>query len=469
VDERARTASPALARRHGRELAALAYLVLQNREAAEQSAARGMANVLRRPFDASRPDEARLRDALIGATLRMALDAHPETPEIDPLAGPTARSSLTGLSPLQRAVAAGHLAGGVVTDRLAEELAVPVRRVRAELARGEAIAGGREPLRLRLIQRQAGLPFSVAPEAVESARIAPPAGRRGSRWPLTALPIAAMLVAAMAVASTRDEVPAGESAMMRARSEQPSAPVALLAPDKPADRENQPAPPLDARLSLGDCDIQPASTELAFRGWMTLGDLSAATAGTPDAGTPVYALVTAGTAEWVGWQIPEGRPMFPRPVGRMACAVNPVSTGVTVFAVPASWTPPQPKSGCPASPISLYAGDRQVGGPSAFVVLPRRGMSLSAEDPSLRMRVRIAPPPAAEARVTATARPLDGGRPLRLEVESGQISTTRPPTSDHYIWLRGVRFPTDGCWLVSVSVDGEPIGAAIVAVTKRPR
>jgi hypothetical protein len=225
--------------------------------------------------------------------------------------------------------------------------------------------------------------------------------------------------------------------------------------------------PLDDSLSLGDCSIQPASSDLAFRGWLTLGDLSPA-AGAGTAGTPVYALVTAGTAEWVGWQTREGRPMYPRPVGRLGCAVDPVTSTATVFAVSDSWNPPPAMDGCPASPIQRHGGDRQVGGPGAFVLLPFGGNSWWADDPSVRIRVRIAPTPSSEARITATARPLETPSSLDLEVESQDIAPSRPPTSNHYVWLRDVRFPTDGCWLVSVSVDGQPVGAAILPVTRHP-
>ena len=63
------------------------------------------------------------------------------------------------------------------------------------------------------------------------------------------------------------------------------------------------------------------------------GDLFAAGSAAPGAGTPVYALVTEGPAEWVGWQTTEGRPMYPRPVGRMACAVDPLPGTSTVFSM----------------------------------------------------------------------------------------------------------------------------------------
>lgn len=458
MDDRARAELAALARRHGRELASLAYLILQNRHAAERAAAQGLADVLRGSpagTDETPTDDSLLRDRLVGATLRRALDAHHDTREVDIAGGNSARGTLTAMSPLQRALVAGHLAG-LGTERLAAEMGLPLRRVMAAMAAAERLAGGAEPLGQRLMQDQAGLPFSVAPEAVEAAMVVPPTVRRAARWPLVAaLAAVAVLVAAVFAGGTPARPTGGE-------------PIALPSLGRPLEQAGEPGRAFDERLTLADCDIQPASSEVAFRGWLTLGDLSASTAGSALAGTPAYALVTAGTAEWVGWQTTEGRPMFPRPVGRLACAVNPVDASTTVFAVSERWQPPPPMDGCPASPIGLHAGDRQVGGPSAFVLLPWGGMSWWADDPSLRIRVRIAPTPATDARITATARPLDGRGSIDLEVESSRIPSTRPPTSNHYLWLRDVRFPTDGCWLVSVSVDGAAVGAAILPVTRRP-
>ncbi len=222
--------------------------------------------------------------------------------------------------------------------------------------------------------------------------------------------------------------------------------------------------PVDDRLTLADCDIQPASTPLAYRGWLTLGDLFSAGRTAPGAGTPVYALVTDGTAEWVGWQTTEGRPMYPRPVGRMACAVDPLAGTATVFSVSDGWVPPAPMDGCPASPIIRYAGDHQVGGPSAFILLPFDGEAWWSKT-SIVLRVRIAPTPQPGSQITARAMLLDAFRAISLPVDSPPIPESRPPTSNHYFWLRPVRFPTAGCWLVSVAVDGVGVGAAILPIT----
>jgi hypothetical protein len=217
-------------------------------------------------------------------------------------------------------------------------------------------------------------------------------------------------------------------------------------------------------LSLADCDIQPATTPIAYRGWLTLGTLSAAARSDASSGAPIYALVTDGPAEWVGWQSVEGRAMYPRPVGRMACAVDPLTATARVFSMADSWQPPEPMDGCPASPILRYAGDHQVGGPGAFILLPFDREAWWSKT-SVVLRVRIAPSPAPGARITATARALDGSRLMSLPVDSPPIPESRPPTSNHYLWLRPVRFPTDGCWLVTVAVGGVGVGSAILPIT----
>ncbi len=101
--------------------------------------------------------------------------------------------------------------------------------------------------------------------------------------------------------------------------------------------------------------------------------------------------------------------MFPRPVGRMACAVDPLTGTSTVFSVADGWQPPAPMDGCPASPIIRYAGDHQVGGPSAFILLPFDGEAWWSKT-SIVLRVRIAPSPRPGARITARAMRLDGSR-----------------------------------------------------------
>jgi hypothetical protein len=461
VDDTARSVVAIAARRHGRELAALAYLVLQNRIASEQAAAAALADVLRP--ETGEPDWG----SMVGAVLRRSLEAHSRVREID-VPGEATPPALTVLAPLQRAIAGGHLVASVPLDALAPALGMPIDRVRRELAAAEDIGINRERLRAALEAAVAGRAFAVTVEQVEAA-FALPSPRvistsRRLAW-LAGAAAAAVVVAALLIAAAQPAASPPDPTSMPS-----TAAVGVGYP--PGGTQGAGAwagdralpLPVNDRLTLADCAIQPAGTPLAYRGWLTLGDLFAAGRAAPGAGTPVYALVTDGPAEWVGWQTTEGRPMYPRPVGRMACAVDPLSGAATVFSVADGWKPPAPMDGCPASPIFRFAGDHQVGGPSAFILLPFDGEAWWSKT-SIVLRVRIAPSPRPGARITARAMRLDGSRVMSLPVDSPPIPESRPPTSNHYLWLRPVRFPTDGCWLVSVAVDGVGVGAAIVPIT----
>ena len=459
MDDTARARLAAAARRQGRELAALAYLVLQNRTASEAAAAAGLADVLRL-------SRAPASSATVGAVLRRSLEAHRRVREVDAPREATP-PALTRLSALQRAIAGGHLLAAVPLAELAPPLGLPVERVRRDLAAAEEMSGTQDDLRRALESTVSGRAFAVTAEEVEAAMTLPPPrpidNSRRLLWLGSAAATALVLAGALMAAG---QPPASS---MPASTGTPAA--AAVAPGYPPGGlqgagawAGDQALPRDDRLTLADCDIQPADTPVAFRGWLTMGDLAAGGRGAPGSGTPVYALVTDGQAEWVGWQTTEGRPMFPRPVGRMACAVDPLTGAGTVFSLADSWEPPAPMDGCPASPIFRYAGDHQVGGPNAYVLLPFDGEAWWSNT-SIVLRVRITPSPEPGSRITATAQRLDGPRVMSLPVDSPPIPESRPPTSDHYLWLRPVTFPTDGCWLVTVSVDGRGVGAAIVPIT----
>jgi hypothetical protein len=460
VDDTAREIVAISARRHGRELAALAYLVLQNRTASEEAAAAGLADALR--AKQKEPDWA----PLVGAVLRRALEAHGRVRGID-APGEATPPALTLLFPVQRAIAGGHLLAGVSLDDLAAAVGIPVGRARRELLTAEGIAVNRERLRVALETASAGRAFVVTTDQVEAAFALPPPGAahasRRFAW-LAGGALAILLAGAALIAAGPPPAP---SAPDTSRTPSPAAVAMGVPPGGPQGAgawAGDQALALDSRLTLADCDIQPAGTPLAFRGWLSLGDLFAAGRTAPGAGTPVYALVTQGPAEWVGWQTTEGRPMYPRPVGRMACAVDPLSGTSTVFSMADGWQPPARMDGCPASPILRYAGDYQIGGPAAFILLPFDGEAWWSRT-SIVLRVRIVPSPRTGARITARAMRLDGAGAMSLPVDSPPIPESRPPTSNHYLWLRPVRFPTAGCWLVSVAVDGVGVGAAIVPIT----
>ncbi|MGH2454767.1 MAG: hypothetical protein ACRDHD_00700 [Candidatus Limnocylindria bacterium] len=453
-----------LARTVGSRLAALAYAVLQNRSAAEAAAAAAIADSIRRARSPGWPaSDDQLRLALNGSALRHAVEAYHATTEVDVLAPIAGGNQLLRLGARQRAVVAGLLEGGLDPAALATDLGTSERAV-AQAHRGAlAVAGSDGALGGWLARQRPSVALEVSEQAVLEALAAPPRHRRRPRWPLVAAPAGGLLAVMVVVAGWPSPTP------QPAALPDPSLPAALdpSAISRPlALDELEGTLPADETLTLADCDIQPGTTELAYRGWLILRDLSEI-ADPVRAANPVYALVTRDTAEWVGWQTRQGRPMFPRPVGRLACAVDPVSATATVFAVPDSWEAPDLVQGCPASPLDRFAGYREIGGPGAFVLLPGLGTSWWADDPSVQILARVAPSPASGSEVTASARPLGPGDPIQIKVEDRPVPAGRAPSMTHYVWLDEVRFPTAGCWLVSLAVDGEEVGSAVLPVTSR--
>jgi hypothetical protein len=159
--------------------------------------------------------------------------------------------------------------------------------------------------------------------------------------------------------------------------------------------------------------------------------------------------------------------MFPRPVGRLGCALDPTTAKTTVYAIPDSWEPPTRMDGCPASPIGLFGGNREIGGPHAFTLLPFARQGWWANDPTLRINVRISPSPASESDISAVAWPLGPGQPVAFEVDGLPIPEDRSPSSSHYITLSQTAIPSDGCWLLAISVDGQVVGSEVLPVTRR--
>ncbi len=416
-----------------------------------------MATVLRRAGGpATVIDHDRLRVAMVGATLARALEAHRTTREVDPVLDSADRAALGRLTALQRAVAAGHLLASLQLDDLATELEMPVAKVAAALSTAEAVAGGASALTAQMANHQAGITLAVSVDLVEWELASHPARAPARPWRGRALALAGVLAGAVTVALAVGAQPGEDrpallvSSPDGAASSTRSAAVARL--------------PMDERLSLADCDIQPASTALTFRGWLPLRDLSPSAEATESA-RAVYTLVTSTTAEWVGWQTGAGRPMFPRPVGRLGCAVDPATGSATVYAVAESWEPPEMVDGCPSSPVSRHGQNLEMGGPNAFVLLPIAGRSWWSRDPGVEINVRIAPSPSATAQIRALARPLGTGEAVEFGVRGLSIGPDRPASSNHYITLFGEAFPTAGCWLLSVAVEDEVVGSAVLPVT----
>jgi hypothetical protein len=290
VDANWRSAIAARGRRQDRELAALAYLVLDSRDAAERCAAQGIADVLRQsPEETS--DQSEVRDAMVGATLRRALDVHRTLREVDPLPGMAPDTVLARLTPLQRAIAAGHLSAGVALKALADELGQPVGHLASALSAAARVAGGEAALANRLKDHAAGVALSVSPEEIERS-LATPQVRPPPRWRrLPAIAAAMVGVLALALGLRIASLPTGDPAAAAASTAEATPSTGMGA---------GPAFAINEALTLRDCRIEPASTKLSFRGWLPLQDLVSS----PDpnaAAQPVFALVTRTTAEWVGW------------------------------------------------------------------------------------------------------------------------------------------------------------------------
>ena len=108
-----------------------------------------------------------------------------------------------------------------------------------------------------------------------------------------------------------------------------------------------------------------------------------------------------------------------------------------------------------------------MGGPHAFTLLPFAGRSWWANDPTIEINVRIAPSPASGSDITATAWPLGPGQPIAFEVRGLPIPEDRPPSSSHFITVSQAAFPSGGCWLLAIAVDGQVVGSAVLPVTVR--
>ncbi len=228
-----------------------------------------------------------------------------------------------------------------------------------------------------------------------------------------------------------------------------------------------------APIGLADCRIEPADARLAFSGWATT-DALRVTGGSADPGQPVYAVVTRGLAEWMGWRDSGSDPIFPQPVGRMGCIYDPSTGVVSQVGVPMDWQPPQTVDGCPASTEDEYAGYREIGGPRAWALLPT-GTSWWISDRRFLILYRLSPPLANGERLTGWAQPLDGSgarvtadlRSVAVSVASGDATQPADPASPRY-YIVEVGFSTPGCWVLDVAVNGRLAGSAIIPVVVVP-
>jgi hypothetical protein len=178
----------------------------------------------------------------------------------------------------------------------------------------------------------------------------------------------------------------------------------------------------------------------------------------------VYALVTAGEAEWVGWQNGEPRAMYPRPVGRLGCAMDPADGSLAVYAVAQSWRPPAEVDGCPSTDVHIYGAFREIGGPRLFAVLPGGNTSWRADDPDLELYLRASARVPVDALLIATARRLGAGRAQALPVSRQSVSPPGTPAGNLYLTLAPATFPRAGCWVIDVAADGQSIGSVVIPV-----
>jgi hypothetical protein len=192
-----------------------------------------------------------------------------------------------------------------------------------------------------------------------------------------------------------------------------------------------------------DCGM-PARAPLAHRGWLTAEQLTG-----ERSPRPIYAIVSE------------------RGKNRVACMLDPDAGRVARVSVARGWTPPQMVDGCPASPVQRFAGYLESGGPDAFVLLPPLSGSAWTDDPTVRLMARLSPGPSSGSVLTATARPLGAGQAHAIRVTYSPTPADRVPSETHYVWLEGAVFPRDGCWIITLAIDDQPVGWAVMAVRQR--
>jgi hypothetical protein len=300
----------------------------------------------------------------------------------------------------------------------------------------------------------AAMSFAVTAQAVSAALAAPPPDERRPRRAAWLVAAGVLLLAA-----------AGIGLWLLPDGGWPAAGNPSPVPPPPSGAGEVAA--ASGPITLAGCRVEPASTPVAYRGWLTLGDLAGADAA--DAARPLFALVTAGEAEWLGWHEGGSGAMYPRPVGRVACAMDPFSGTTRVYAVAGDWQPPALLDACPPADIYKFGDLREIGGPRLFATLPIGIASWRADDPALRLYLRLAAPPNMDAAVTATARSLEADAVVPLTVERVLGSPAATPVRNLYLTLRNVDLPNAGCWIVSVALGGNVVGSTLVPVSEPAR
>jgi len=308
----------------------------------------------------------------------------------------------------------------------------------------------------REVQRNA---VHISPERLRAEASAPPEPWRPPRWwPVAALATTGVCLLVVLRVLTNLPVPNGLVPQASGPSTSSAQSVARSA----------------GPITLADCRIEPVGSPLAFDGWATTAVLDVS-GGAAEPGQPVYALITAGPAEWMGWRTAGAQPMYPAPIGRMGCIFDPSTGRASVVGVRPEWQPPDVVDGCPASPEDEFAGYREIGGPRAWALLPT-GTSgwMGAQSGPAVILYRLGPPPGPGQRVVASADALDGsgervagtvGAPVG---PSSAALGASPSAGSAYYTVVEQSFPHPGCWVLNVTVDGRLAGSAVIRAGRAP-
>ena len=467
---------------HGAAIGSFAYLVLQHQSDAERILASALATALRRADLSPEPETAQRQ--LLRIAAREILRGTAQTGEIAPLL-PDPRSSLdrmpvlealAELDPRSRMAVVLRYHLDLLPDAVAAVLDDDGFALRSDLN------DARNRLRLRVeesLAAQGSIPASAEGTAQresfdtrlrrtlaeESARFTPildarelqmPASRdermrRAARrwWPLAVIAVIAAGVAGFFLLIPESGPTAGR---------QTAATQSTSPPPRTA----------ETPITLADCQITPAASPLAFAGWTTLAALNVH-GGNAGPGQPIYAVITRGMAEWVGWQEHYTGPMYPPPIGRMGCIFDPSTHKTSLVGVNLDWEPTLMADGCPPSPIDEFGGYREFGGPHAWLLLPDDTSAWHVGENNAIL-FRLSPPAEPGQAITAWAQPLADARPIPAQIDSDTSQLGRPDTSgsgSRYYFVN-VLFSGAGCWVINIAINGQVVGSAIAPITASP-
>jgi DNA-directed RNA polymerase specialized sigma24 family protein len=475
------TSLEALLDTHGAAIGSFAYLTLQHQADAEHVVSATLATALRRR---NPPDEAGQRNWLLGIAAREILRGSSQTGEVAPIL-PDGRSpadrmavleGLAELDPRSRMAVVLHHAMDLPTDAVAAILGDDSFALRSDMndARNRILArveeqeateglGATSPPRERFDDRlkralaqesarfQPLLNVALLGPAESSFRATRPGGPR-RRLLARGLPIALVTLLVAGVAAFFWLVPESRPAAGLGAASRPASPFALPAPGP---------------ITLADCKIAPADSPLAFAGWTTLAALDVH-GGEAAPGQPIYAVVTRGLAEWIGWQDHYTGPMYPPPIGRMGCIFDPSTRKTSLVGVDQDWQPNVMADGCPPSPIDKFGGYRELGGPHAWLLLPNDASVWHVGKNTILFRLSPTAQPGQS--ISAWTQPLADSPRVAAEIDSAsaQLGLADSSGSGSQYYVLSVRFTSSGCWVINVAIDGQVVGSAIAPIAASP-